>query len=480
MHDVAAVARAVGSDQPPERHRPQRAGGAAARQRSSYPLLQDADARERADRDAEHHNGHGHAEEERGCRSDDERNDPGNEQRTADALPCRRAPWEQRAYAHQQDECEHEWAVHAIEERLPHGDGATRRQFRNERKYNAPQRDERDTQEEQVVHEEGGLTRERRFERRWAAQDGHAVEEECERCDRDHAEEGEEHPAQRRRSKRVHRRHRPAPVDEDTERAQGEADVDECDVPHAEHAPALLDHDGVDEGGERQPGHERGVLNGVPCPVAAPTEDRVRPPGAEQQTDSEQHPRGESPDATGVHPVVVDASAQERCDSQRERHRYGDEAGHDERRVREHAGVREQRIDALPVRRSPFQCVERVREEEEHHQEEQQDEHEHAVGVRAERAQPLRSEGHGKRRHAAQRECDVQQRARVARVESNPGVDAWHRKVAVLRHVTDAEIVLQERVNERTHRYRQRERGQIVRTLGADNGGNIAPLRADE
>ena len=53
--------------------------------------------------------------------------------------------------------------------------------------------------------------------------------------------------------KGVDGRHGPAPVHEHAVKGQPEGHVDEDDVPHPEHAPALLHHDGVNK---RRQGHE--------------------------------------------------------------------------------------------------------------------------------------------------------------------------------------------------------------------------------
>ena len=67
----------------------------------------------------------------------------------------------------------------------------------------------------------------------------------------------------------------------------------QADVPDLQHPPVLLDHQRVQEGGAGEPGHQRGVLDRVPAPVAAPAELRVGPAGAEQDPDAEEQPGGE-------------------------------------------------------------------------------------------------------------------------------------------------------------------------------------------
>ena len=98
--------------------------------------------------------------------------------------------------------------------------------------------------------------------------------------------------------------HRAAPVDEHAKEGEAEGDVYEGQVPHSEHALPLLHHDGVDEGGEAEPGHQAGVFDGVPGPVTAPAQDGVGPPGPKKQAGAEGGPGDDAPDAGHVHPLV--------------------------------------------------------------------------------------------------------------------------------------------------------------------------------
>ena len=65
----------------------------------------------------------------------------------------------------------------------------------------------------------------------------------------------------------------------------------------------------MQERGAGQPRHQRGVLDRVPGPVAAPAELGVGPARAEQDPDAEEEPGGEREAARGADPVGVRAAA---------------------------------------------------------------------------------------------------------------------------------------------------------------------------
>ena len=81
------------------------------------------------------------------------------------------------------------------------------------------------------------------------------------------------------------------------EQGEQEGGEDEPDVPALHHAFALLHHDGVEKGGAGEPGHEAGVFDGVPAPVAAPAEHGVGPVHAEEDAAGEEEPGDQGPDA---------------------------------------------------------------------------------------------------------------------------------------------------------------------------------------
>ena len=78
---------------------------------------------------------------------------------------------------------------------------------------------------------------------------------------------------------------------------QRERDRHQHHVPDLEHPLLLLHHHGVQERGGGQPRHQRGVLDGIPRPVAAPADLDVRPVRAQQHADAQARPREQRPAA---------------------------------------------------------------------------------------------------------------------------------------------------------------------------------------
>ena len=161
-------------------------------------------------------------------------------------------------------------AVDLVVEGFSNGDGEAGEDLGHEGIDDAPEGDESDAQEQQVVDEEGGLSGEAGLQGACALYQVISDEEEEEGGEGADYHEGEEHPAQGGGGEGVDGGHRAAPVDEHAEEGEAEGDIYEGQVPHSEHPLPLLHHDGVYEGGEAKPGHEAGVFDGVPGPIAAP------------------------------------------------------------------------------------------------------------------------------------------------------------------------------------------------------------------
>ena len=100
------------------------------------------------------------------------------------------------------------------------------------------------------------------------------------RADHHHRDQAQQRRADRGGAEGMDRLQDARADQEGAEQRKRERPADQGDVPHLEHPPPLLDHDRVQEGGPHQPRHQRGVLDRVPPPVAAPPELRVGPAGA--------------------------------------------------------------------------------------------------------------------------------------------------------------------------------------------------------
>ena len=120
-------------------------------------------------------------------------------------------------------------------------------------------------------------------------------------------------------------------------------------VPELEHAPPLLDHHRVQERGGGEPGHEGRVLHGVPRPVAAPAEDVVAPPAADEEPEREEVPGDDRPAARDRDPLVARAPDDQRGHGEGEGHREAREAQVEGHGVGDHARVLEERVEAAAV-----------------------------------------------------------------------------------------------------------------------------------
>ncbi len=147
----------------------------------------------------------------------------------------------------------------------------------------------------------------------------------------------------------MHRSDDPAARDEGAEDAQKVGKDDEDHVPGFQHPAPFLDHDGVQESRAGEPGHQRGILHGVPSPITAPAKDDISPLGAQQQTGSQQEPGCKSPAAHGADPGESRLSRDERghCKGERDDETYKPQIL--DRGVDDHGPVLKERVQALTV-----------------------------------------------------------------------------------------------------------------------------------
>ncbi len=134
-------------------------------------------------------------------------------------------------------------------------------------------------------------------------------------------------------------------------------------------------------GGHHQPRHEGGVLDRVPRPVAAPSQDFVGPSRAEQIAEGKKEPREDRPAARGANPAVVERPVISARGAERERHARTDVAGVERRRMNRHPVVLQQRIQVLSVARHRCQQIERTRDEIQHPEKEHRDPRQHGKRI---------------------------------------------------------------------------------------------------
>jgi hypothetical protein len=157
----------------------------------------------------------------------------------------------------------------------------------------------------------------------------------------------------------------------------------------------------------------------------------------------------------------------------------------------DHPVVLEQRVEPLTVGACAGDArFERIRREQHEHAEEADDAHQRRDHVRLERPVAPLEPGDASRGVSGQQEQPPQERSVLSTPERGEQVARRHRAVAVTRHVTNPEVVRDERVGEQHHR-EQRERGgrvgaharglkQARVTATGCNGDREGVRRADE
>ena len=146
---------------------------------------------------------------------------------------------------------------------------------------------------------------------------------------------------------------------------------DEHDVPFAQHPALFLDHDRMQERSAGEPRQKRRVLDGIPRPVASPSELDVRPPHAEHDTDGQKEPGQERPAPNDGEPFRIQSPRNQRGDGKCKWNGGGDVAQIEVRRMNRHAGVLELRIHPAAVHRRPVEAREGIRLEARRGEEEQ-------------------------------------------------------------------------------------------------------------
>ena len=127
----------------------------------------------------------------------------------------------------------------------------------------------------------------------------------------------------------------------------------------------------------------------------------------------------------------------------------------------EHAGVLEQRIKADTVRHRSWQAGHRIRKEDKHDKEKCEVREYHAVRIAHQRRIPLT---HHVDHHAAkhrQERRPVEQGALLAGIERGQGVIPGHRRAGMERHIPQAKVLRDERVDQDGRRHGQQERNDI-------------------
>ena len=137
----------------------------------------------------------------------------------------------------------------------------------------------------------------------------------------------------------------------------------EQDGPDLQRIALLHHHRRMQQRGAGEPRHQRGVLDRVPEPEAAPAERVIGPVRAHGDAEREEHPGHQRPRPHPARPGGVDAAFDQRGDGEGERDREADIAEIEQRRMDGEAGVLQDRIEVAALERRLRQAQERVRGE---------------------------------------------------------------------------------------------------------------------
>ncbi len=211
-----------------------------------------------------------------------------------------------------------------------------------------------------------------------------------------------------------------------------------------EAVPLLGDGERMDQRGRDQPGHERGVLDRIPEPPAAPAELVVGPGAAEGDADGEEDPRRRRPRPRPARPGRVEVAADQRRDRERERDREADVAHVEHRRMDHHPRVLEQRVELATFGGGRDQAVERVRRREQEEQEAEREQAHHGEDPGRDFLGQVAAEGGDRERPDRQHQQPEQDRAFVAAPGRGDPVLQRQGAVRIGRDVEDREVVADE------------------------------------
>src|SRR5579863_8649645 len=117
----------------------------------------------------------------------------------------------------------------------------------------------------------------------------------------------------------------------------------------------------MQEGGAEKPRHQGGILDRIPSPVAAPSENRIGPVSAEEDAASEQSPGDHGPAAGDVNPLVAGILHDQSAEREGERDGGTNVPEIEHRRMDHHLGILEKGIQSAAVgTQRAFQQAERI------------------------------------------------------------------------------------------------------------------------
>ena len=277
----------------------------------------------------------------------------------------------------------------------------------------------------------------------------------------------------------VHRGQDARTHQEGAEQRQREGQNRQQDGPDLQRV-ALFHHErGVQQRGAGKPWHQRGVLDGVPEPPAAPAELVIGPVGAHRDPERQEDPGDERPRPYPARPGCVDAALEQRGDGKGERDREADIAEIEHRRMHGEADVLQHGVEVPALDRRIGQPQERIRGQQDEEIESAGDPGLHREHARAQRQRQIVAE---RRDHAAEqgKDRDPQDHgALVIAPDAGDLVDQRFQRVRVLVDIGDRKVRRHMQGDERgKRRQHESELRQRRRTRDVHQRG-VAPVRAE-
>ena len=201
------------------------------------------------------------------------------------------------------------------------------------------------------MSDERALARDRR-EHAALPQQRRAPGEQRQRAADEEDEDAEDEDAARRvGGEGMHRGQHARADEEGAEQREREGQDREQDRPDLQRVALLHHHGRMEQRRAGEPGHQRGVLDRIPEPAAAPAELVIGPVGAHRDAERQEDPGEQRPGPHGARPGRVDAPVDQRRDGEGEGDREADIAEIEQRRMDREAEILQDRVEVLPFDR---------------------------------------------------------------------------------------------------------------------------------
>ena len=375
-------------------------------------------------------------------------------------------PSHEGADHHEKDHRDHDRDEYRLEVRRTDGDLAETQRVDEQRVEGAQKYRRGSHCQQDVIDQQHGLAR-HGVELASAAERRCPPGEEQQR-DADHEyQQGEDvHAASRVGCEGVYRGEHAGAHQEGAEQREREGRNRKQYGPALERTSFFGDCERVDQCGAHQPGHEGGVLDRIPEPPAAPPEFVVGPSGADGDAQGEENPRHGGPRTRPARPGGVEATGDERRNGEGEGHRKTDVAHVEQRRVDDHAGVLQQRIEVHALGRAGQQALEGVRGNQHEGVKADTDAAEHSQHAGQHHVRQLAREDRDGKGPQRENQPPQQQRALVAAPHRGDLVVERQGTVRVAGNVLDREIIGHEGPGQR----RKGDRHEHELALGSGPG----------